>query len=59
MLFDFKENEKFDLIRNGVTLEHSNHEKILCVIINNKLFFDEHMINIYKTANKNSTLLVE
>ena len=22
MLFDVKENEKFDLIRNGITLEH-------------------------------------
>ena len=33
--------------------------KILGVAIDNKLSFDEHIINIYKTANKNSTLSVE
>ena len=52
MLFGVKENEQFDLICNDITLKHSSHEKILGVTIDNKLSFDEHIINIYKTANK-------
>ena len=48
----FKENEQFDLICNDITLKHSSHEKILGVTIDNKLSFDEHIINICKTANK-------
>ena len=58
-LFGIKENEEFDLICNDITLKHTSHEKILGVAIDNKLSFDEHIINIYKTANKNSTLSVE
>ena len=52
MLFGVKENEQFDLICNDTTLKHSSHEKILGVTIDNKLSFDEHIINICKTANK-------
>ena len=52
MLFDGKENEQFDLICNDITLKHSSHEKFLDVTIDNKLSFDEHIINICKTANK-------
>ena len=52
MLFGVKENEQFDLICNDITLKHSSHEKILSVAIDNKLSFDEHIINIWKTANK-------
>ena len=52
MLFGVKENEQFDLICNDITLKHSSHEKILGVTIDNKLSFDEHIINICKTANK-------
>ena len=52
MMFGVKENEQFDLICNGITLKHSSHEKILGVTIDNKLSFDEHIINIFKTANK-------
>ena len=52
MLFSVKENEQFDLIYNDITLKHSSHEKILGVTIDNKLSFDEHIINICKTANK-------
>ena len=37
---------------NGTTLKHSSREKILDVTIGNKLSFDEHIINICKTANK-------
>ena len=37
---------------NNVTLKHSSHEKISGVTTDNKLFFDEHIINICKTANK-------
>ena len=37
---------------NDITLKHSSHEKILGVTIDNKLSFDEHIINICKTANK-------
>ena len=48
MLFGVKENEQFDLICNDITRKHSSHEKLLA----NKLSFDEHIINIYKTANK-------
>ena len=60
MLFGVKENEQFDLICNVITLKHSSHKKILGVTTDNKLCFDEHIINIFKTANKkNSTLSVE
>ena len=60
MLFGVKENEQFDLICNNITLKHSSHEKILGVTTDNKLSFDERIINIFKTANKkNSTLSVE
>ena len=52
MLFGVKENEQFDLLCNDITLKHSSHEKILGVTIDNKLSFDEHIINICKTANK-------
>ena len=52
MLFGVKENEQFDLIVNDITLKHSSHEKILGVTIDNKLSFDEHIINTCKTANK-------
>ena len=52
MLFGVKENEPFDLICNDITLKHSSHEKLLGVTIDNKLSFDEHIINICKTANK-------
>ena len=52
MLFGVKENEQFDLICNDITLKHSSHENILGVTIDNKLSFDEHIINICKTANK-------
>ena len=57
MLFGVKENEQFDLICNDITLKHSSHEKILGVTIDNKLSFDEHIINICKTANKNLNAL--
>ena len=59
MLFGIKENEQFDLICNDITLKHTSHEKILGVTIDNKLSFDGHITNIYKTANKNSSLSVE
>ena len=52
MLFGVKENEQFDLTCSDITLKQSNHEKILVVTVDNKLSFDEHIINIYKTANK-------
>ena len=52
MLFGVKENEQFDLICNDITLKHSSHEKILGVTIDNKLSFDEHIINICKTTKK-------
>ena len=52
MLFGVKENKQFDLICNDITLKHSSHENFLHVTIANKLSFDEHIINICKTANK-------
>ena len=52
MLFGVKENDQFDLLCNDITLKHSSHEEILGVTIDNKLSFDEHIINICKTANK-------
>ena len=53
MLFGvIKENEQFDLMCNSITLKHLSHEKLLGVIIDNKLSFDEHIVNICKTANK-------
>ena len=51
-LFGVKENGQFDLIYNGITLKHNGHKKCLGVTIDNKLYFDEHIINICKTANK-------
>ena len=57
MLFGAKENEQFDLICNDITLKHSSHEKHLGVTIGNKLSFDEHIINICKTANKKPSAL--
>ena len=57
MLFGVKENEQFDLIYNGITLKHISHEKMLGVTIDNKLSFDEHIINICKTANKKPNAL--
>ena len=42
-----------------ITPKYSSHEKILGVTIVNKLSFDEHTINISKTAKKNSMLSVE
>ena len=54
MLFGVKENEQFDLLYNDISLKHSSHQKILNVKItsDHKLSFDEHIINICKTANK-------
>ena len=52
MLFSVKENEQFDLLCNDITLKHSSHKNIFGVTIDNKLSFDEHFINICKTANK-------
>ena len=52
MLFGAKENEQSDLICNDITLKHNSHEKMLGVTLDNKLSFDEHIINICKTANK-------
>ena len=46
MLCGVKENEQFDLICNGITLKHSSYDKILSAAIDNKLSFDEHIINI-------------
>ena len=51
-LFGVKEKGQFDLIYDGVTLKHNSHKKFLGVTIDNKLSFDEHIINICKTANK-------
>ena len=51
-LFGIKENQQFDLICNDITLKHSSHEKVLGVTIDDKISFDEHIINICKTANK-------
>ena len=42
----------FDFICNDIILKHSSHKKILDVTIDNKLSFDEDIINICKTANK-------
>ena len=52
MLFGVKENELFDLICDDITLKQRSHEKLLGVTIDNKISFDEHIINICKTANK-------
>ena len=52
MLFGVKQNEQLDLMYNDIALKHSKHEKFLNEIIDNKLSFDEHIINICKTANK-------
>ena len=51
-LLGVKENEQLELICNDIALKHSSHENILGVTIDNKLSFDEHIINICKTANK-------
>ena len=55
--FGVKENEQFDLLCNDTTLKHSSHDKILGVAIDNKLSFDEHIINICKIANKKHNAL--
>ena len=52
MLFGVKENEQFHLICNGISLKYSSHEKNLGVTIENRLSFDEHIINICKTAKQ-------
>ena len=52
ILFGAKENEKFDLICNDITLKHSSHEFCFDITIDNKFYFDEHIINISKTAKK-------
>ena len=52
ILFVVKENEQFDLICYDIILKHSSHGKSLGVTIGKKLCFDEHIINICKTANK-------
>ena len=39
-------------ICNDITLKHGSYQGILGVTIDNKLSFDEHIINICKTANK-------
>ena len=52
ILLGVKENEQFDLMCSDSTLKHSSHEKMLGLTIDNKLSFDEHIINTYKTANK-------
>ena len=57
MLFGVKENEQFELTCNDITLKRSSQEKILDVTIDDKLSFDEHIINIYKTANKKLSTL--
>ena len=41
-----------NLLCNDITLKYNSHEKNLGVTIDNKLSFDEHIINICKTANK-------
>ena len=51
LLFCVKKNEQFDLMYNDITLKYSSDEKILCVTIDNKLSFDEHNNNIWKTAD--------
>ena len=56
VLFGVKENEQFDLIYNDIMLKHSSHETILGVTIDNKLSFDEHVINICKTNKKLNSL---
>ena len=56
VLFGVKENEQSDLIYNGIILKHSSHETILGVTIDNKLCFDEHVINICKTNKKLNAL---
>ena len=59
MLFAVKENEQFDLICNGITLKHSSHENIFDITVDNKVFFDDHIINICKIANKKHITLIE
>ena len=59
MLFGAKENEQFNMICNVIKVKDSSHEKILNGTTDNKLSFDEHIINIRKAAKKNSTVLVE
>ena len=52
VFFGVKNNERFNLICNDITLKHSSHKKFLGVTIDNKFSFDEHINNICKTANK-------
>ena len=51
-LFGVKENEPFELICNGITLKHNSYKNILGVTIDNKLSFDENIINICKTTKQ-------
>lgn len=37
---------------NDITLKHGSQEKKLGLTIVNKLFFDEYIDKIYKTANR-------
>ena len=37
---------------NDITLKHSNHKNVLGLTNDNKLSFDEYIINICKTVNK-------
>ena len=57
LLYGVKENEQLDLICSGITLKPSSHQRILVVIFGNKFSFDEHIINICKTANNKLTAL--
>ena len=57
LLYGVKENEQLDLICSGITLKPSSHQRILVVIIGNEFSFDEHIINICKTANNKLTAL--
>ena len=52
MLFRVNKNDKFNIMCNEVILKHISHENILGVTIDNKVSFDEHVINICKTTNK-------
>ena len=52
LLFGVKKNKQFDLMSNFITLKHSSHKKAFSVTTDNNISFDEHIINICKTANK-------
>ena len=59
MLFGVKENEQFDLLCNDITLNHSSHEKILGVTIDNSFPLMSILLISAKQLTKNSTLSVE